>query len=43
MTHHIEPGKLWQNSFAESFNTVHPHSSLGYKTPAQFAASWSVA
>lgn len=73
-THHIEPGKPWQNSFAESFNnrvrdeclnmhefwsieharvvletwriefnTEHPHSSLGYKTPAQFAASWSVA
>lgn len=73
-THHIEPGKPWQNSFAESFNsrvrdeclnmnefwsveharvvleawriefnTEHPHSSLGYKTPAQFAASWGVA
>lgn len=73
-THHIEPGKPWQNSFAESFNsrvrdeclnmhefwsveharvvleawrvefnTEHPHSSLGYLTPAQFAASWSVA
>lgn len=73
-THHIEPGKPWQNSFAESFNsrvrdeclnmnefwsveharvvleawriefnTEHPHSSLGYKTPEQFAASWGVA
>lgn len=73
-TYHIEPGKPWQNSFAESFNnrvrdeclnmnefwsieharvvleawrvefnTEHPHSSLGYMTPAQFAASWSVA
>lgn len=73
-THHIEPGKPWQNSFAESFNsrvrdeclnmnefwsveharvvleawriefnTEHPHSSLGYKTPAQFAASWGAA
>ena len=73
-THHIEPGKPWQNGFAESFNsrvrdeclnmnefwsieharvvlegwriefnTEHPHSSLGYMTPEQFAASWSVA
>ncbi|MDI6900546.1 MAG: IS3 family transposase [Anaerosomatales bacterium] len=73
-THHIEPGKPWQNSFAESFNnrvrdeclnmtefwsieharvvleawriefnTEHPHSSLGYQTPAQFAKSWGVA
>ena len=73
-THHIEPGKPWQNSFAESFNarvrdeclnmnefwsieharvvleswriefnTEHPHSSLGYMTPEQFAASWGVA
>lgn len=73
-THHIEPGKPWQNSFAESFNsrvrdeclnmnefwsveharvvleawriefnTEHPHSSLNYLTPSQFAASWSAA
>ena len=73
-THHIEPGKPWQNSFAESFNnrvrdeclnmnefwsieharvvleawriefnTEHPHSSLGYMTPEQFAASWGAA
>lgn len=73
-THHIEPGKPWQNSFAESFNsrvrdeclnmnefwsieharvvldawriefnTEHPHSSLSYLTPDEFAASWSVA
>ncbi|MDP2182650.1 MAG: integrase core domain-containing protein [Actinomycetota bacterium] len=73
-THHIEPGKPWQNSFAESFNsrvrdeclnmnefwsieharvvleswriefnTEHPHSSLGYMTPEQFAASWDAA
>lgn len=61
-THHIEPGKPWQNSFAESFNnrvrdeclnmnefwriefnTEHPHSSLSYRTPEQFAASWGVA
>jgi transposase InsO family protein len=73
-TYHIEPGKPWQNSFAESFNsrvrdeclnmhefwgieharvvlegwrvefnTEHPHSSLGYLTPEQFAASWSAA
>jgi transposase InsO family protein len=73
-THHIEPGKPWQNSFAESFNnrvrdeclnmtefwsieharvvleqwrvefnTEHPHSSLGYLTPAQFAANWGAA
>jgi putative transposase len=73
-THHIEPGKPWQNSFAESFNnrvrdeclnmhefwsieharvvleswriefnTEHPHSSLGYMTPAQFAADWGAA
>jgi len=25
------------------FNTEHPHSSLGYLTPAQFAASWGAA
>ncbi len=74
VTHHIEPGKPWQNSFAESFNnrvrdeclnmtefwsieharvvleawriefnTEHPHSSLGYQTPTQFAESWGVA
>ena len=74
VTYHIEPGKPWQNSFAESFNnrvrdeclnphefwsieharvvleawrvefnTEHPHSSLGYRTPAQFAAEFSVA
>lgn len=73
-TYHIDPGKPWQNSFAESFNnrlrdeclnmnefwsieharvvleawriefnTEHPHSSLGYMTPAQFAASWGAA
>jgi putative transposase len=73
-THHIEPGKPWQNSFAESFNnrvrdeclnmnefwsieharvvleawriefnTEHLHSSLGYLTPEQFAASWGAA
>ena len=73
-THHIEPGKPWQNGFAESFNsrvrdeclnmnefwsieharvvlegwriefnTEHPHSSLGYLTPEQFAASWGAA
>jgi transposase InsO family protein len=73
-TYHIEPGKPWQNSFAESFNarvrdeclnmnefwsieharvvlegwriefnTEHPHSSLGYMTPEQFAASWGAA
>ena len=73
-TYHIEPGKPWQNSFAESFNnrvrdeclnmnefwsieharvvleswrvefnTEHPHSSLGYMTPEQFAASWDAA
>jgi putative transposase len=73
-THHIEPGKPWQNSFAESFNnrvrdeclnmnefwsveharvvleswriefnTEHPHSSLGYQTPAQFAKNWGAA
>jgi transposase InsO family protein len=72
-TYHIEPGKPWQNSYAESFNnrlqdeclntvefwsidharvvleswriefnTEHLHSSLGYQTPEEFAASWSV-
>lgn len=74
ITYHIEPGKPWQNSFAESFNnrvrdeclnmhefwsveharvvleawriefnTEHPHSSLGYMTPEQFAAAWGAA
>jgi len=69
-THHIEPGKPWQNGFGESFharlrdeclnceefwsveharvvlessrieyNTEHLHSSLGYATPAEFAAA----
>ena len=69
-THHIAPGKPWQNAFAESFhnrlrdeclnceefwsveharvvleswrheyNTEHLHSSLGYATPAEFAAA----
>jgi putative transposase len=73
-TYHVEPGKPWQNGFAESFNsrvrdeclnmnelwsieharvvleawrvefnTEHLHSSLGYMTPAQFAASWGAA
>jgi putative transposase len=73
-TYHIEPGKPWQNSYAESFNnrlrdeclnttefwsidharvvleswriefnTEHLHSSLGYQTPEEFAASWSAA
>lgn len=73
-THHIEPGKPWQNGFAESFNSrvrdeclnmnefwsieharvvleawrvefnsEHPHSSLGYLTPDEFAVSWSAA
>lgn len=68
-THLIEPGKPWQNGFAESFNArfrdeclagetfygvvearviarafsrryneEHPHSSLGYHTPNEFAA-----
>ena len=69
-THHIAPGKPWQNAFGESFharlrdeclsceefwsveharvvleswrheyNTEHLHSSLGYQTPAEFAAA----
>ena len=69
-TFHIEPGKPWQNAYAESFhnrlrdeclsceefwslaharvvleswrleyNTEHLHSSLGYATPAEFAAA----
>jgi putative transposase len=73
-TYRIEPGKPWQNSYAESFNnrlrdeclnttefwsidharvvleswriefnTEHLHSSLGYQTPEEFAASWSAA
>ena len=73
-TYHIEPGKPWQNSYGESFNsrlrdeclnttefwsidharvvleswriefnTEHLHSSLGYQTPEEFAASWSAA
>ena len=28
-------GKQWQ----EQYNTVRPHSALGYRTPAAFAAS----
>ncbi len=73
-TYHMDPGKPWQNSFAESFNnrlrdewlnttefcsidharvvleawrieynTEHLHSSLGYQTLEEFAASWSAA
>jgi transposase InsO family protein len=69
---YIEPGKPWQNGFAESFisrlrdefldgevfqsvleaqvrlsvwrrywNQERPHSSLGYQTPAEFAAGWA--
>ncbi|MFB9992713.1 IS3 family transposase [Deinococcus oregonensis] len=70
-TRFIEPGKPWQNGFAESFhsrlreecltqevfssaqharvliegwrafyNAHRPHSSLGYQTPDEFAATW---
>ena len=70
---YIEPGKPWQNGFAESFhsrlrdefldgevflsvleaqvrlsvwrryyNEERLHSSLGYQTPAEFAARWAV-
>lgn len=73
-TIHIQPGKPWQNSFAESFNNrvrdeclnlhdfwsieharvileswrcefnaEHPHSSLGYLTPNEFARRWVAA
>ena len=69
---YIEPGKPWQNGFAESFvsrlrdefldgevfqcaleaqirlglwrryyNEERLHSSLGYQTPAKFAAEWA--
>ena len=68
---YIQPGKPWQNGFAESFvsrlrdefldgeallsvldaqvklslyrrywNEERPHSSLGYRTPSEFAARW---
>jgi transposase InsO family protein len=71
-TSYIEPGKPWQNGFAESFvsrlrdefldgevflsvleaqvrlglwrryyNEERLHSSLGYQTPAEFAARWA--
>jgi putative transposase len=37
---HIEPGKPVQNAHVESFhNEERPHSSLGYRTPAAFAAA----
>jgi transposase InsO family protein len=45
---YIDPGKPWQNGYAESFpsrlrdefNEERLHSSLGYQTRAEFAAAW---
>ncbi len=48
----IEPGHAWENGYGESFvgklrneclNEQRPHSSLGYRTPAEVARDGAVA
>ncbi len=39
----IEHARVVLDAWRIEFNTEHPHSSLGYLTPAQFAASWGAA
>lgn len=39
----IEHARVVLECWRIEFNTEHPHSSLGYLTPAQFAESWGAA
>jgi putative transposase len=39
----IEHARVVLEAWRIEFNTEHPHSSLGYLTPEQFAASWGAA
>ena len=39
----IEHARVMLEAWRMEFNTEHPHSSLGYLTPAQFAEQWGAA